>query len=244
MRYLSLLLVTICIGLTSCSKVQVDEIAVRTSAASTMAAELTQNVPVVTYTLAVSPTPSFTPTATATSTPSTTPTVTNTSTPTETPTNTPIPTDTPTSTPSPKIGDSVECGEYFTVKVTKPIEFWNASPGGAPDAKAVGQFLVVNLELINNTSTTWEHRLWLDDYEVKGELNGKIYTYKAHSNSFYWQFFGYTPNLYDDPMPPGIPFKTILAFDVNPEAKNWVFIFHPDSFPDEKGVCRVEIHLK
>ena len=172
--------------------------------------------------LLLTPDASSTPQTTTTTKPTKTPFFTSTPINTSTVTLPPTLTFTPTSPPS--IGDTVECGEYFSVKVLKPIEFRKYSPGYASET-AVGSFLVIYFELINNTSSTW-NRLWSDDYQVTGTLNGKTFTFDANTGaSLDWWLSGYVKQLFDDPVPPGLPFHSAIVFMLS-QANNWVLVFH------------------
>lgn len=166
---------------------------------------------------------------------------TETATPTITPTTAPSPTPEPTATPTlaPSVGVPVECGDFFTVTVLESPQFTQWL-GEAP----TGSFLMVKLELINNTGRTFED-LWEEDYQVEGTLDDRRLTFTSSWDASWNAYYGSgTSHFFTDDVPPSLSWKTVVAFDVNPDATNWQLIFKPGSWANRTSLCQVQISLQ
>lgn len=122
-----------------------------------------------------------------------------------------------------KIGEPVECGDYFTVTVLDVPEFAQSMGYGNT---AAGKYLVVKVEIVNNGDKTVN--LNEDYFKVAGTLDGKELEFAADWDPSYYaarRNYGYA--ILSDDVPPGIAWKTQVAFDVNPNATNFIFKFLP-----------------
>lgn len=164
-------------------------------------------------------------------------TATHTPTPINTPTSTPTLGPSPTPTEQPGIGDTFSCGDIFTVKVLKEPSIRKS----IQTQTAAGQYMFITFELINNTSSTYES-LRTDDYYLIGIINNNSVTFSDdYLASFWWNFtFGRAEKDYNDDVAPGVPWRSTVAFDVNPEGQDWIFVFEPGL----KNSCKVEIPLE
>lgn len=183
--------------------------------------------------------PTYTPeiivvTATSSPTPKFTSTITNTPTMTATSTNTLPP------TKAPGIFDTFSCGDYFDITVAS--DPWFAKTAGSE--KASGEYLIFRLEIVNNTSTTWD-RIPDESYQLSGLVDGKKISFSLNWDSTWFVSYRYSvKNATTDQLPPGVNFITYVGFDVNPAGTEWEFTFAPtESFLDDP-VCKVTIPLK
>ena len=163
-------------------------------------------------------------------------TATHTPTPINTPTSTPTLGPSPTPTEQPGIGDTFSCADIFSVTVLKEPVFRKR----IQTQTAAGEYMFVTFELINNTSSTFES-LRTDDYYLIGMINNNSVTFSDdYLASFWWNFsFGSSEKDYNDDVAPGVPWKSTVAFDVNPEGQDWIFVFEPGY----NNSCKVEIPL-
>lgn len=185
------------------------------------------------------PEPLPTATATATEPPTATPTITLTPTITMTPTITSTPTETFTPTPEPGIGDVFECGRYFSVIVLQPPDWYVY----IDRENAVGVFLVLRLELVNNTDATWD-QMREDNFRVEGMVNDRRTTFALHRDTSWDLYYDFrsTTQYFGDDVPPGMPWQTIVVFDVNPDGEDWHFLFTPSEIWEDP-LCEVSIPL-
>jgi hypothetical protein len=139
------------------------------------------------------------------------------------------------------IGEKIECGNSFSLTVLDQPEYFNAIGYGN---QATGKVLVLKLEIVNNTSETIDG-LNEDYFSVEGSLNRKPTTFITNWDASYdaakrqagYKYFG-------DDMPPGLPWRTQVAFDINPDAKNLVFVFAPrGNYFDSNNMCEARIAL-
>ncbi len=136
----------------------------------------------------------------------------------------------------------VRCGQLFDVSVSGPIRFSET----IYDEKAQGVFLIVELEIVNLTNSTYD-TLWEEDYEILALIDGQETRFPASfdaSFGLYWDnrdkenFIHFT-----DDIPAGGPFKTAIAFDVNPRGTGWTLLFHPNTW-DGSADCSIAIPLQ
>lgn len=113
-------------------------------------------------------------------------------------------------------------------------------PGGygrfsTPDA-AKGTWLILLLELTNTHGETDSLSIFGDEVSVRGVLNGKEVSFSpTTAGSSYFQKEVGISTWYDD-VPPGITIRSVIDFDINPEAQNLTFVLEPDG-------CRVDVPL-
>jgi hypothetical protein len=207
------------------------------------------SVPSTTQVVSLPTTPIFTSTIQSTITISPTPRDTNTPLPTNThlPTNTAIitstpfpsstPTNTLTNTPQPGIGDLVLCGNVFTAIVPDQPIFVSSASG----EKANGMYLIVTLQLVN--ITTQPVQIWMNDYLVEGVLDGRTITFSLDQDATIGLYSDYGLSLYQELINPSLTWKTMLAFDVNPDGIDWVLILKPGSSISNHQVCEVRLPL-
>jgi len=181
------------------------------------------------------PSPTNPPAPAGTRLPTGTPAPTNTPAPSRTPgpTDTPAPTVTPrptvTPTHAPGIGDVIQCGKDWNVKVIQQpslaktlnvldtggyLTFSNTDP-------AKGIWMVVLFELTNLQNKTDDLYSFDDPLLVKGWLNKSWLSFSPSSwgTSSLQRSEGIS-NWRDD-VPPGITSKMLAIFDVNPAASDW-----------------------
>ncbi len=159
-----------------------------------------------------------------------------TATPTRQPTPRPKPTQKPTSVPIVGIGTPVRCGNSWTVEVLEPPEFRKEINASYTPYKAVGTYMILKIELTNNTNETQ----LLDSglFSVEGVLNGKETEFQLDTNASYdlsSQILGFPRPLF---LPPGLSLLMGLAFDVNTNASNWHLILQ------KLHSCEVSISLE
>jgi hypothetical protein len=178
--------------------------------------------------------------AAATKTPSPTPP--GTPTPTRTPMPSPTPPPTPTPTPVPRVGTVLRCGDVFEAIVPEPPQFL----ANTDDETAVGVFLVVQMELTNLTNRTYE-ALFEESYAVRGVVDGRELEFVPHRDAswdMYWQGRNSGVGFFTHDVPPGVPFHTVVVFDVHPDGKDWTLIFSPGKSWFSSGDCSVEALLE
>jgi hypothetical protein len=138
-----------------------------------------------------------------------------------------------------EIGIPEECGNSFTITVLEPPEL---SKGMGYGDRAVGTFFILKLEIMNTGSKTYDG--FDEDYfKLLSSLNDKPVEFSADwdaSWSAARRKYGY--KFLSDEIPPGLPWKTQVAFDINPEAKDFVFLFVPrDNYFDSNNICEIKI---
>lgn len=196
------------------------------------------------------PQPTATTAATATREPTQTlaPTATNTPKPTATPTETPTlgpsstPTATITPTPAPGIGVPAECGQHFTVTVLE--EPYTSLQLGSEMAD--GEYLLLRLEIVNTASSTSE-RFDETYFQVTGKVDDRDMTFALNWDASWEAYWAYQSayKFFADEVGPGLAKKTMVAFDINPDATDLRLVFAPkDSYFDSAALCTVSIPLE
>ncbi len=189
------------------------------------------------------PTLEFTSTPSLTPTSSLTPTITNTPTKTLPPTKTSTLTATVTQTKAPGVGVDLKCGSDFIVKVlTKPQKetyFYGEKPGG--------EFWLLKVQITNLMGVT--HDLNESDFGISASLNGQDLLFTPNSDAtFDWVYHNWGGLIYPhDDIGPTLTAKVGIAFDVNPAAENFKFVWMPrdnmfDDFSD--AFCTVAVPLE
>lgn len=139
------------------------------------------------------------------------------------------------------IGEAVECGEYFTVTVLEPPEITQSIGYGNT---ALGKYYIIKLEVINNGSKTISG---FDEtyFTLVANLDSKSLEFAADwSPSYYAAKRTYGYSIISDDVPPSLSWKTQVAFDTNPEATDFVFVFSPrDNYFDSNAMCSVRVSL-
>ena len=104
--------------------------------------------------------------------------------------------------------------------------------------------MVLYLELMNESDSTWD-ALRDDDYKVLGLVDEREVTFASHWDASFNMYYHlkYQQNFLHDDVPPGMPWNTVVAFDVNPQGTEWQFIFTPEDIWDDRG-CEVRIPLE
>ncbi len=105
---------------------------------------------------------------------------------------------------------------------------------------AIGTFMILRLELLNQSG--FPIQVWDEDYTLEGRVYGRPESYapdKAATGYLYIESGG---KLYQDRIDPGVPWRTQLAFDINPQGENWELVIRPGAEFDEQ-VCEVRIPI-
>lgn len=142
----------------------------------------------------------------------------------------------PVGTPGPAYGYEYSCGGLLTAQVLEAPLFQK----DLFEHHAEGTFLIIRLELANQTS--YPIFIWDQDYFIEADLDGRQVTYSPDKAATGFLYIENSGNLYQGMIEPVPPFKTNLAFDVDPNGKNWVLVVKPGSEFDEQ-VCEVRIPL-
>ena len=150
------------------------------------------------------------------------------------------PTPEPTATPEivAAVGVPIRCGDVFQVTVLEPARFSKYTSGET----AIGTFLIINLQLLNLTEATYGD-LFDEDYEIRGVIDGREATFTSSWHASWDLCRDKGTASFTDEAPPGVPFKTIVAFDVNPDGQDWTLLFHPNSYIGNAD-CSVEIPVQ
>ena len=139
------------------------------------------------------------------------------------------------------IGEASECGSSFTITILEQPEFVNALGYGNT---ASGKYLVLKLEVVNNTGKTFDG-FQEDNFVIDGILSGNPVQFVANWDPSYYaarRQYGY--KFLSEELPPGLPWKTQVVFDINPDATDLVFGFMPkDNMFDSNNMCEVNVSL-
>ncbi|MGD0612035.1 MAG: hypothetical protein ABSB41_11010 [Anaerolineales bacterium] len=146
------------------------------------------------------------------------------------------PTITSTNTPQGGIGDKFNCGGTFTATVTGMPLTYSRLAGYT----ANGIFLVVPLQLVNITTESVD--IYQNDYFVEGTVNSQTLTFSVNPYILNGLFnMGESGNP-QGTINPSLSETLLLAFDVNPNGKNWVLVVKPGISIDSQ-ICEVDIPL-
>jgi len=151
----------------------------------------------------------------------------------------PTPEGSPTSPgPTPGPGYTIEhgCDGIFSVKLTDSPIFQR----DLFEHHADGEFLILRLQLINETN--FPIQVWDQDYYIEARLNDQILVYSPHKAATGYLYIEFPNNFSQDLFQPGTTGRTAIAFDVDPRASDWVFVFKPGSKFQEQA-CEARIPL-
>jgi hypothetical protein len=138
--------------------------------------------------------------------------------------------------PLPGVGNNFPCGDIFTGSLGSAVQFQNQ----LFEHNAVGSFLIVDLQLINNSQHPVQ--IWDGDYSVEGLLHGQPVSYSPQKAATGYLYIENPRNLYQDLIQPDIPWSTSLAFDVDSNGSSWVLVVKPGYELNEQ-VCELRIPL-
>jgi hypothetical protein len=158
-----------------------------------------------------------------------------------TPALTALPTPEGTSTasgPTPGPGYTIEhgCDGILSVKLTDSPLFQK----DLFEHHAEGEFLILRLQLVNQSN--FPIQIWDLDYFVEARLREQTLIYSPHKAATGYLYIENSGSLSQNLIQPGVTARTSLAFDVDPRATGWVFVFKPGSKFDEQ-VCEARISL-
>lgn len=105
---------------------------------------------------------------------------------------------------------------------------------------ADGEFLILHLQIVNQSN--FPIQIWDQDYFVEARLGSQTLVYSPHKAATGYLYIENSNNMYQDLLQPGATSRTALAFDVDPRASDWVFVFKPGSKFNEQ-VCEARIPL-
>ena len=151
----------------------------------------------------------------------------------------PTPEGTPTASgPTPGPGYTIEhgCDGILSVKLTDSPLFQK----DLFEHHANGEFLILHLQLVNQSN--FPIQIWDQDYFIEAHLRGKTLVYSPHKAATGYLYIENPGSLSQNLIQPGVTSRTSLAFDVDPLATDWVFVFKPGSKFNEQ-VCEARIPL-
>jgi hypothetical protein len=134
----------------------------------------------------------------------------------------------------------IQCGRQFTVNVVQAPVFKK----NTFQKTASGQYLVIQIEIVNLTNRTWSH-MTDESYLVTGKNGSNRVTYTPDWDVSWHEAYRLGLKTYSlDEVPPNVTWKTAVGFDVNPEDTDWVFVFQPAPTAFDNAVCKVQIPLR
>ena len=151
----------------------------------------------------------------------------------------PTPAGSPTApgpTPGPAYTIAHGCDGIFSVKLTDSPVFQK----DLFEHHADGEFLILRLQLVNQSN--FPIQVWDQDYFIEARLAGQNVVYSPHKAATGYLYIENSGNLSQDLFQPGATARTALAFDVDPHATDWVFVFKPGIKFNEQ-VCEARIPL-
>lgn len=141
-------------------------------------------------------------------------------------------------TSSAAVGDTSSCGQAFEVKVLPQPVFKDQTA----TESASGKFLIVTVQATNQSDKPVT--ILPGAFQVIGNVNGKAVTFSEAVSASLSESFDNNLKSYTDALQPGLPRKTVVVFDVNPDGKDWRLVFNPRlSLRDKTPVCTTEIAL-
>ena len=105
---------------------------------------------------------------------------------------------------------------------------------------AVGEFLILRLQLHNQTN--FPIQVWEKDYFIEANLGERKLIYSPHKAATGYLYIENPTNLSQDLIQPGAIWQTSVAFDVEADIQEPVFVFKPGSEFNEQ-ICEVHIPL-
>jgi hypothetical protein len=151
----------------------------------------------------------------------------------------PAPAGSPTSpgpTPGPAYTIAHGCDGIFSVKLTDAPLFQK----DLFEHHAEGEFLILRLQLVNQSN--FPIQVWDQDYFIEARLGEQNLVYSPHKAATGYLYIQNSGSLSQDLIQPVATARTSLAFDVDPRATDWVFVFKPGSKFNEQ-VCEARIPL-
>jgi hypothetical protein len=142
----------------------------------------------------------------------------------------------PGPTPGPAYTLAHGCDGIFSVKLTDAPLFQK----DLFEHHADGDFLILRLQLLNQS--TFPIQVWDQDYFIEAQLAGQSQVYSPHKAATGYLYIQNSGSLSQDLFQPGATARVALAFDVDPRATDWVFVFKPGVKFHEQ-VCEVRIPL-
>ena len=142
----------------------------------------------------------------------------------------------PPPAPANEIGAELPCGAYLTARVPHPPELVKEMF----EHHAQGIFLTLELELRNLASKPVQ--IWDQDYSIVGVVKGNPVKFSPHPAATGYLYIDNSTNLSQDRIQPGHPWKTRLAFDVDPEGEQWILVVKPGNKANAP-ICEVHIPL-
>jgi hypothetical protein len=151
----------------------------------------------------------------------------------------PTPAGSPTApgpTPGPGYTIAHGCDGILSVKLTDSPLFQK----DLFEHHADGEFLILRLQLVNQSN--FPIQIWDQDYFIEARLGGQNLVYSPHKAATGYLYIENSGSMYQDLLQPGATDRPALAFDVDPHATDWVFVFKPGSKFHEQ-VCEARIPL-
>jgi hypothetical protein len=105
---------------------------------------------------------------------------------------------------------------------------------------AKGTYLILKIEI--NNLTNFPIPIWDQDYEVQGIVDGKERFYFTNKAATGYLYIEGASNLSQDIIEPFEKWQTELAFDIDKDGEDWVFIVSPGKEFDQQ-VCEGRISL-
>ncbi len=139
-------------------------------------------------------------------------------------------------TPGPEYGYAYSCGGLLTAQLMEAPRYQK----DLFEHHASGTFLILRPQLINETDSPIQ--IWDQDYSLEGNLNDKPISYKPHKEATGYLYIDNPTNLYQDLIQGREHWRTAVAFDIDPQAKDLAFVIRPGSEFNEQ-VCEVRIPL-
>ena len=151
----------------------------------------------------------------------------------------PTPVGSPTApgpTPGPAYTLAHGCDGIFSVRLTDAPLFQK----DLFEHHAEGDFLILRLQLANQTN--FPIQVWDQDYFIEARSGTQTQVYSPHKAATGYLYIENSGSLSQDLIQPGATARIALAFDVDPRASDWVFVFKPGSEFQEQ-VCEARIPL-
>ena len=146
-----------------------------------------------------------------------------------------LPTDGTPGLPVDPLG-TYSCGGQIDARLVRTPQY----PGQLFEHHAKGEFMILRLELINQSE--FPIQVWDDDYTLEGVLYGEEVVYKPDEAATGYLFIESGGKLYQDRIDPGVVWRTQLAFDVHPEGADFELLIKPGAKFNEQ-VCEVRIPI-
>jgi hypothetical protein len=151
------------------------------------------------------------------------------------PTPDPPPTTDPARPPNEPLG-TYSCGGLIDARLIRMPQYQD----DLFEHHAAGTFMVLRVELLNQSG--YPLQIWDDDYRLHGRVFNREVDYAVDEAATGYLYIEGGGKLYQDRIEPGVPWRTKLAFDIDPRGEDWTLVIRPGSKFDEQ-VCEVKIPI-